>query len=260
MTKRTIPIRKRFALFEAHNRKCAYCGVPLRFGDMCVDHVVPQKLSASPGRLEKLKTDLELGVDFVIDDYCNWLPTCPKCNLGKGGDLREPSELRFFLARAKEKSGKAMQEEERHVKGIKSDDLLAQLAAALGQGDIAVPAVLAVLADLPEPERRTHEPIVVCFGLAIKRVLESGLLPSSVSTYYPLLCDWLEKDLTRKLDAVVSSAFTYSEASLRTGETLSVRVASQELDFDELDLFEDPWWEILEIAYYSEIYGTSFAD
>ena len=74
---------------------------------------------------------------------------------------------------------------------------------------------------------------------------------------YPSLCDWLEKDLVKQLSALLTCSFYYPEASERTGETLSVRLAFLQLNLNEVESFSSPWWEIVEIQYYSEVYGNA---
>ena len=73
---------------------------------------------------------------------------------------------------------------------------------------------------------------------------------------FPSLYDWLEKDLVKQLSGSLTCSFYYPEASERTGETLSVRLAFLQLNFGELETFSSPWWEIVEIQYYSEVYGN----
>ena len=67
----------------------------------------------------------------------------------------------------------------------------------------------------------------------------------------------MEKDLIKLLRSLLTCSFYYPEPSQRSGETLSVRLAFLQLNFNELDEFTSPWWEIVEIQYYSEAYGSS---
>ena len=105
-----------------------------------------------------------------------------------------------------------------------------------------------------------NEPIVITFSLNTDEVLRKGSPATALPTDYPSLCNWLEKDLIKQLSSLLTCSFYYPEASQRTGETLSVRLAFLQLNFNELDKFTSPWWEILEIQYYSEVYGSSYSE
>jgi hypothetical protein len=116
--------------------------------------------------------------------------------------------------------------------------------------------VLAILnSTLPQLEQ--HEPIVITFSLKTAEVLREGLPATALQTDYPGFCDWLEEDLIKQLSSLLTCSFYYPEASQRTGETLSVRLAFLQLNCNELDEFTSSWWEIVEIQYYSEVYGSS---
>ena len=107
---------------------------------------------------------------------------------------------------------------------------------------------------------------VATFGLAIEELLENWELPPSAPRGYPIplqyvyLCDWLEKDLDERLRAGPIKEFSYPEASQRTGETLSVRIAfkwrptEEPLDFGELE-----WWEVLEVVPFEQVYPAENA-
>ena len=88
-------------------------------------------------------------------------------------------------------------------------------------------------------------------------MLRKGPQTTELPTHYLGLCDWLENDLIKLLSSLLTCSFYYPEALQRSGETLSVRLAFLQLNFNELDKFTSPWWEILEIQYYSEVYGSS---
>ena len=88
-------------------------------------------------------------------------------------------------------------------------------------------------------------------------MLNSKQLPEHVPKDYFLLCDWLESDLMRQLHSIIACGFSYTEASLRTGESLSVRLALVDLDQYELENFSSPWSELLELAPYSSVYPES---
>lgn len=256
MRKQNIPFRKRVALWRAHEKRCYYCEKPLRFSDLWIDHVLPENLLGDAEKLTKIIQEYELESDFVINDYCNWLPTHWRCNQRKGKTIFERGIARFYLAIAKAKFQKAKEQEQSLLRNLKADKILSTVGIAFEEGLISENEIAAVLQAKTKDEQKSFEPTVITFGLTIERVFESGLLDESAPSDYPGLCDWLEQDLIKQLKSFLSCSFYYPEASARNGETLSVRFAFLQLDFDELDKFSSHWWEILEVANYSEIYGV----
>jgi hypothetical protein len=99
-----------------------------------------------------------------------------------------------------------------------------------------------------------NEPIVITFGLTIDNLSKYRQLDDAPRDY-PSLCDWLEQDLRKKLSLAFDCKMSFPEPSERNGETLSVRVVFVRPDLENLRTFEESWWEIIEIAFFSEIYG-----
>jgi hypothetical protein len=54
-------------IYDKYNGHCAYCGNPIQYKDMQIDHVIPQRQANS------------------TDDINNLLPTCRTCNHYKRG-------------------------------------------------------------------------------------------------------------------------------------------------------------------------------
>ncbi len=97
--------------------------------------------------------------------------------------------------------------------------------------------------------------MVATFGLVVDELRERDELPPGAPREYPILCDWLEDDLLRRLSRAPIRNVEMTEASLRDGECLSVRVSfewdpgSGPLTFADLR-----WWQTLEVAPYDEVY------
>lgn len=175
----------------------------------------------------------------------------------KGGIVyqRTPALIKA-LETVRRKAERAKAEEEQIRRSLEKGDLLGRLGMALEKGFVAEDEVTNVL-QRASARREFYEPIVITFGLNFAEVLSSGIEQQGVPLGFAQLCDWLEKDLVTYLSSQLSCSFYYPEPSQRTGETLSVRLAFLLLAFDELESFTSPWWEILEIQYYSEIYGEA---
>ncbi len=255
MKKHKFTIAEHFALWRVYGQTCFYCEQPLAFTEITIDHIIPEHISDDVEQLQAIKFQYGLDTDFAINDYCNWVPAHPHCNRGKGTTIFPPTPAVIMILEKVQRKGKlAWKEADRIKRSMKGGDVLGKLGIALQRGIVLKDDVVAIL-NTTSPQREQYEPIVITFSLNTDEVLRKGSLATGLPTDYPSLCTWLEKDLIKQLSSLLTCSFFYSEASQRTGETLSVRLAFFQLNFTELDKFTNPWWEILEIQYYSEVYG-----
>jgi hypothetical protein len=250
--KQFVPARKRYALWKAHEGKCYYCREPLRYAEVWVDHILPASLAGDSIRLSSLLQEFGLEQNFDLNDYGNWLPSHPRCNQRKSDLILERGIALYYIGIASSKANTARIEEDKSRKNLKGDKLLGSLQIAMDEGVISKSDIQYIVSN---SILLKDEPTVITFGLLIETVLVSDQAPDNVSTDYPHLCDWLEKDLIRHLQSITNCGFFYTEPSLRTGESLSVRLAFVDLDENELAGFSSAWWEILEFAPFSAIYG-----
>ena len=80
----------RLALYEAYHRICPYCGNPLNYREMEVDHIFPARFQAPPAL--KPYIDYLDSCGFSIDkpDYIeNYFPTHGHCNRDKSNRINE---------------------------------------------------------------------------------------------------------------------------------------------------------------------------
>lgn len=97
ITKRTYHAQKksepafRYALYEAYNHICPYCGQPIQFiQDMQVDHILATKYQDRPD-LQQYLSYLD-GAGFTISkpDYIeNYFPSHPHCNRSKSNRINQ---------------------------------------------------------------------------------------------------------------------------------------------------------------------------
>lgn len=73
MKRKSLSKQKRTKIWEAFNKKCAYCGCDLEYKDMQIDHVK----SVLSAHFKKITED-----ELNNDD--NLLPSCRMCNYYKG--------------------------------------------------------------------------------------------------------------------------------------------------------------------------------
>ena len=101
---------QRYAIFLAHGRKCYLCEVPLDLASMVVDHVVPERLLATPPLLNAAKSELGLPAAFDLNSFENWMPACGSCNGKKAALQFKPSLLlQTTLQHLAERADKARQ-------------------------------------------------------------------------------------------------------------------------------------------------------
>lgn len=84
MAKYRFKTEQRFALWKASDRKCFWCGEPMVFREVTVDHIFPERLLNEPQELQRIAAEYGLGTEFAINDFCNWVPAHGRCNQEKG--------------------------------------------------------------------------------------------------------------------------------------------------------------------------------
>lgn len=167
----------RVAIWEAHGRRCAYTGDPIRFTDLEIDHVVPQRLRQRPEELRQTLHALKLPPDFDLDGIENLLPSSGRANRQKGGsptDLRTAHALE--LAR-----GKTRQIEQIRSR-LEQEDQVAlarlQLSMAIEQGGIRYSELQSLISELetnPSIVQLSH-PIVFADGEQMDRLTRSDVM------------------------------------------------------------------------------------
>lgn len=59
--RKAIPKTVRLAVYDKCNHRCAYCGIPLEYKQMQIDHATPLRIGGA-------------------DDISNYMPACRSCN------------------------------------------------------------------------------------------------------------------------------------------------------------------------------------
>lgn len=123
----------RAALYIEHDGKCFYEGLPIRFQDIQIDHIIPKYLEGSEELIKKLKT-LGLPEDFNINSIYNLVPCRPNINQVKN-KKEYPDE---FLAhcihmRTTMKAEKIKDRIKKLTTEYKSDKKLAKLTSMLNE-------------------------------------------------------------------------------------------------------------------------------
>ena len=80
----------RRALFEVYRRTCPYCGNPLNYSEMQVDHILPQKYQPKPALRPYVEWLEACGFDMEKPDYIeNYFPAHGHCNRAKSNRINE---------------------------------------------------------------------------------------------------------------------------------------------------------------------------
>lgn len=260
VSKQDVPLIMKVALWHAHKKRCIYCHEYFRFNELWVEHILPQKLKGNANELARVLKAYDLDDDFDLDGYGNLLPCCASCNRKKGGLIFEKKAAHFYLAIAKRECEKVKKEEERLTKAQDADALLAALGIALEKGLVQKDEITRLTDSFGYSNLNillsVSDRLVITFGLNLQELMTNESLPATAPETYADLCDWLEQDLTKQLAKISTSTFYFPEASARDGETLSVRLVFTNLDIRDLEKFQSAWWEILEVAHYSEVYDV----
>ncbi len=258
MQQNYLDFTKRQAIWEAHNKRCFYCGELLLFKDCELDHIIPISLKKKPVKLKSVLSDYGLPRDFNLDSLENYLPCHKRCNQQKGDRLYSKNVVLHYIEQAKFKIERIKKIYSKYCESLERNRVEGFIKMSIEQGLISKQDVLLIIDNIPDGDDLwTEEMLVFTFGINIQELFDKNRLPKEAPTLYPYLCDWLENHLIEYLTSLVSCAFCYTEASFRNGETLSVRIGFWNLKEKELERFSDQWFEILEIKNFSEIYGYS---
>jgi hypothetical protein len=87
MSKYRFSYAQRYAVWLHHQQRCWLCEVPLRLAEVTVDHVIPESVEKTPGRLAALLLEYDLPDSFRTNGYQNWLPAHSKCNAEKSAKV-----------------------------------------------------------------------------------------------------------------------------------------------------------------------------
>lgn len=261
---------QKYALWVAFGKKCFYCGEPLAFSDVTIDHIIPEKLLGKPSLLKQLLEDYEILAsvpDFEINSYHNWVPSHgTKCNTRKGAHpFPKPTTL-FYLnlvQRTLPKVYAGVDKAKQNI-SLKHGKTLAVLESALERGAITAEEINSVL-EKYQYSSIQDSPLVVCFGLTMEDA-ESCYEDEYISHFsYPQFCDWLEQELERVIENRTDYDFHFSEPSLRDGEQLSIRLVFPYLTVNDISqlhlesiLSSLFCWNLLEVDSFDSIYGESY--
>jgi hypothetical protein len=129
---------ERQAVFTVHGEKCYMCNASLTMKTVEVDHVVPESLADDPEEFARVRLELGLPIDFDVNTYENWLPSCRPCNGAKRATVWRPSLLvQLALQRASERAPRAREVAQTLVSDKRIAAAVAVLESANEQGELS---------------------------------------------------------------------------------------------------------------------------
>lgn len=82
----------RESLWIVYKKRCFYCGDPLLFKNMQIDHLIPNSFGKN-----KAIEEYTLDSDFELNSYNNLVPSCASCNNKKRAKVYEKTRMLFLL-------------------------------------------------------------------------------------------------------------------------------------------------------------------
>ena len=154
--RKSLSTELRAAIWEMHNKRCAYTGDIIAFNELDIDHIVP--IGIEEDEFEMLVNKEIIVPDFDLNGLQNLLPTKRFQNGRKGARVRSESALRHFLEIAKQYR---VAIEERLSESIQDRKLLSaylQLKATADRNSLAVEDVIDIHRQQEGLTRLRHPP------------------------------------------------------------------------------------------------------
>lgn len=137
-----------FAIWKHHGPWCFYCAGPLRLSETTIDHYIPEYLEDRPAELDKVRADYGLLASFVINDYCNWLPSHARCNQKKGAKIPKLTLLAIETLDRLSREAETVRSIEQQIRSdVKKDKLIGQVAVALETNKLTRDEIRALLSE-----------------------------------------------------------------------------------------------------------------
>lgn len=121
----------RSTIWTSYKCKCFYCSQPLDWGDLHIDHIIPESLVQKDEELQRIKEELGLEKDFNLNALYNLVPSHSKCNHRKSDDFFSKNATLFYLSITNKKELKVKFEIEKLKKKKNKGLLLSKLQSAV---------------------------------------------------------------------------------------------------------------------------------
>lgn len=121
----------RSALWNIYDNSCFYCGKPLDWDDLHIDHIIPESFNY---KMKNIKLEYGLDDDFDVNVIYNLVPVHSHCNLRKSDELFEKKTLLYYFSLTKKKQKKIDAEISKLENRKNKGNILSKLEIALTNG------------------------------------------------------------------------------------------------------------------------------
>lgn len=135
VARRALSRIERRAIWQAGGCVCAYCGDPLRYRDVEIDHIVPQSLDFES--FAQLRAQQGLPEDFDINGYGNLAAACSVCNRKKSAHSFRAGRIAIELANASRLTRQVAALVAQFIRQSEADKVRFMLAEALSTGRLS---------------------------------------------------------------------------------------------------------------------------
>ena len=150
MSKYQFSQAERYIVYLADGGKCFWCGIPVFYSDVQVDHVFPEDLLDHPAELQRVKVEYGLGDNFNLNGFENWVTCHQGCNLRKRNTLLHNAPRTLMMASMlMARAPKLAMESRKFAERKYAERILGMLASGLTAGSISRADVLELVEDPP---------------------------------------------------------------------------------------------------------------
>jgi len=272
MSKTTFDNLTRSSIWTAHNNLCFYCSRSLDWGDLQIDHIIPESLEAYPEEFEIIINDLSLDKNFNLNAIYNLVPSHSKCNSRKSNDLFPKNTSLFYLSLAQKAEVKVKIEIEKLKKKKNKGLIISKLQSALSANIINTEELKNILKDAEKKDWDIKEiklPIGIEFIDEIYEVfylntdfsilLDKKLMIYSEDEYLELANDDDEKinvsTLNEWKDAIRKGFYPLTTYAIKMSNTFTffeefIKVL-EKAKMPKVSFVNDPWIRIDMLDYLS---------
>ena len=165
----------RRALWEGRRKRCLYCGKPLLFKELVIDHVIPEKIAKNAQQVDDLRITHGLGAGFDIAGDENLAPACHACNTDKIDRVFSPEHAALILTQVEDRLSKVNRLKARYQKQAIDDDMMLGVSMALERGLISPAEVGNILRryETGDPEVNLYQSLQFVGGVSVAALRRS---------------------------------------------------------------------------------------
>ncbi|RYJ53382.1 hypothetical protein DR871_004840 [Flavobacterium petrolei] len=182
MSKTTFNNITRSAIWTAYRSNCFYCSQSLDWGDLHIDHIIPESLLQKDEEFEKIKEDFGLEKNFNLNELYNLVPSHSKCNHRKSDNLFSKATTLFYLSITHEAELKIKVEIEKLKRNKNKGLILSKLQSALSLNTVSEKDIKKILIEAEKQNWNIKE-IKLPFGIEfIDKIYDIFYLDTDFST------------------------------------------------------------------------------